>query len=602
MDAGELDLTQLFQKSVQFNVPDDFQRPYVWNEEEQWAPLWQDICRLAEAAMADADRSPHFLGAVVLQQRPNPLWKAELRDVIDGQQRLITLQVVLAAARDVILRQCPEHGGKAISDRLSALLINDKRYQANEPDRAYKIVPLGSDALAFKGVIHSDTDTTDDLKHPIRLALKFYTDEITAWLTDDPEVAAQRAQALEDTLDGQLRMISIDLGPDDDPYVIFETLNARGTRLLQWDLVKNKIARTAREREANSSATIAGEIAKIEAESAWWRSQTGRGATARPRIDTYLYHYLIMRYGREISIKREAREYETAALTPASGSLLERTKDLVKIGSLYRRIENADERRIPGTFLYRWNILNVGVLTPTLLWLRSNDVPDERRVRAERALESYLVRRMACRLTTRGYYELFSGKNNPIPLLNETGPDAADEAIVRHLTQHDDDRYAWPTDAQFMEAVTDAPLYSALSRARVRLLLEAIEGRYRSSAPKAEENTVPSGLTIEHVLPQEWRKHWPLDTAPQMEDEIPEVRRNRLLHTVGNLTLVTRPLNTAMSNASWEKKRQALNDHTTLFLNKHLVEQDTWDEDAILARGHRLAAIMVEVWPGPDQI
>src|SRR5438552_18086627 len=113
MRADILTLKTLFQKDVRYVVP-TFQRPYVWNQEDQWDPLWNDVRNTAEEfidrlheigeeneALAEEKSGVHFLGAVVLQQQPNPAAQLERREVIDGQQRLTTLQLLLDAAQEV---------------------------------------------------------------------------------------------------------------------------------------------------------------------------------------------------------------------------------------------------------------------------------------------------------------------------------------------------------------------------------------------------------------------------------------------------------------------------------------------------------------------
>src|SRR5947207_119862 len=83
-----------------------FQRPYVWNEENQWEPLWNDIVRVTDRCLARPDEKhyPHFLGAVVLQQLPNPTGLMQGRTIIDGQQRLTTLQLLIDALHAELLR------------------------------------------------------------------------------------------------------------------------------------------------------------------------------------------------------------------------------------------------------------------------------------------------------------------------------------------------------------------------------------------------------------------------------------------------------------------------------------------------------------------
>ena len=113
MDANKHTIKQLFQKDVRYVIP-AFQRPYVWTQERQWEPLWDDVRivaeRFAEAldeevgreALAEQKTGTHFLGAIVLQQMPTPTVEIERRDVIDGQQRMMTLQLLLDAAQEVL--------------------------------------------------------------------------------------------------------------------------------------------------------------------------------------------------------------------------------------------------------------------------------------------------------------------------------------------------------------------------------------------------------------------------------------------------------------------------------------------------------------------
>ena len=146
------------------------------------------------------------------------------------------------------------------------------------------------------------------------------------------------------------------------------------------------------------------------------------------------------------------------------------------------------------------------------------------------------------------------------------------------------------------------PLYENLTRPRMRLVLEAVESGLRSDY--AESHAVPKNLTIEHVMPQTWETYWPL---PEAENEAEASQlRNRIIHTVGNLTLLNGKLNPAQSNKPWigdpdpgDGKREALREHSVLFLNKQLCEHDTWDEDKIEARSNDLLSLGVSEWPPP---
>ena len=139
-------------------------------------------------------------------------------------------------------------------------------------------------------------------------------------------------------------------------------------------------------------------------------------------------------------------------------------------------------------------------------------------------------------------------------------------------------------------------MYWSLTAGRLNIILQGIEGELRTALTESQD--VPRSLNIEHVMPQSWPHHWPLPTPAENEDTA-IARRNRLVHSIGNLTLVNGRLNSTLSNAPWEEKRVTLEHPTVLFLNKDLLENAprTWDEDAIAARGRRLHQAAARVWP-----
>lgn len=150
-----------------------------------------------------------------------------------------------------------------------------------------------------------------------------------------------------------------------------------------------------------------------------------------------------------------------------------------------------------------------------------------------------------------------------------------------------------PDDEEFYRAWKTEPLYQRLTRARLRMLLEAIESEMRTG--KTESVALPSGLSIEHLLPQGWEQHWPLPDRPNAKET-----RESLLHTIGNLTLVTKRLNSSLSNGPWIQKRNAIVGHSVLRLNQLFQTQDVWDEDQSVDRGKTLFEIAKKVWPRPS--
>ena len=193
------------------------------------------------------------------------------------------------------------------------------------------------------------------------------------------------------------------------------------------------------------------------------------------------------------------------------------------------------------------------------------------------AFESFFVRRMICRVSAAGLNRAL------LVLLQEleaTGPGSADDTIVDFLSTHPAQLAVWPDDRQFRRALVGGRMYQQLTRNRTRLILEAIEAWMHTD--KAENSTVPSGLSIEHVMPRRWEANWPPPPTSLDPEESDLEHRERLVQTIGNLTLVHGRLNSAMSNAAWtsagseQSKRDALTKHSTLFLNKDLLDQASY--------------------------
>ena len=131
------------------------------------------------------------------------------------------------------------------------------------------------------------------------------------------------------------------------------------------------------------------------------------------------------------------------------------------------------------------------------------------------------------------------------------------------------------------------------------MILEALERELYTT--KTEKIDVSRSLTIEHILPQKWGKHWPLSFVPEEPkgEERAERRRKDLLHTIGNLTLLTKALNPSVSNGSWPKKQYEILKHSSLNLNRHLQDIEIWNEETIEQRTAELFPIATRIWPHP---
>jgi hypothetical protein len=587
-----------------------FQRPYVWNLQDQWQPLWEDVRAVAESlpeapvGYGTEPVPPHFLGAIVLDQQMNQAGFISVRHVIDGQQRLTTLQLLLDAAQKVVER----HGAPMDAQALRVLVRNNPEI-AQHPDEVFKVWPTDRDQTAFRAAMGGDTSPPQAVKKSrIAEAHDFFVEQITEWaeVEGDPGKAASRLNALVRVLREHLKVVVIDLEPGDNAQVIFETLNHRGSPLLAADLIKNLIFQLAQAQNADVEALYQDHWAPLDNE--YWRQPIARGRRLRPRIDVFLNYWLTMKLQREVQADRVFNEFRDYIRTsqPQIPALL---AELASDAEVYQEMESLPESTVEGIFHYRViKALDSAVVGPFMLWLlrwEKVEMPLEQRHRALRALESWMVRRALCRATAKDVNRLVV---ELLQVMNDAGPAAAGDAVAKLLaTQQADSRY-WPDDYTLRTILHETPIYKDLTRPRLRMVLEAIEDSM--PGPLSEGHSCPHNLTVEHVMPQSWREHWGTGVVGDLAAEF---RRDKIVHLLGNLTLVNKKLNPAMSNRPWtgkeaaarglgdQGKRDYLLEHSQLKLNARLIAQHPkmWTEDAIRTRTDLMIGLIAKIWPRP---
>jgi hypothetical protein len=487
-------------------------------------------------------------------------------------------------------------GDKRAAILLSKLILNDEDV-IEDSDQAFKIWPTTVDQDAFRAVMRDDADATAFADSPLVQAHEFFTAAAFEWIIEatDLDEQGRRIRALSTTLQGLMHLVVIDLDGHDNAQVIFETLNARGTPLLASDLIKNLVLQAAEHRRLDVQ-TLYDRFWKDFDERDYWRKDVRQGRLTRSRIDVFLFYWLVMRTSKEVPTQDVFPTFRRYLATK-SNEVESVLADLSRCGDTYKCLDELPAHSAEGTFVYRWRVLDAQTFTPIVLWLFDQDqsiLDQAERLRALHAIESYLVRRTICRLTTKGY------NNLSVDLLTKMteSPSTSGTVLTTYLREQSADARVWPTDDQVADAFVNFPLFSLLTRGRLRMILEALEDAHRG--PKSESQFVERGsLTIEHVLPQRWQNDdWPLVIGDGDTRESAIAKRERLLHSIGNLTLVTGSLNTPMSNHGWSFKRAELEKHSVLHLYKRILDMDldVWDESAINQRARLLAATADTVW------
>lgn len=251
-------------------------------------------------------------------------------------------------------------------------------------------------------------------------------------------------------------------------------------------------------------------------------------------------------------------------------------------------------------------IWDLSTFHPIILRINAHPMETEYKVELFKLLESYIIRREICGLTTKNYNKVVTGMVRQ--LIDGAEPVAA---LKKHLAELSGDASRMPTDLHVAEAFARQKAYGVIPVPRLRYILQHLE---YGSRTKFDEVTVSANnLTVEHVMPRRWAQHWPLPngtTAPsestfaasitgqQLSDEIKSEMdsRERVIDTFGNLTLLTEALNPSVGNGAWSTKKSKFAG-SLLVLNRAIAACDTWDENAIKLRAAELVSVANRLWP-----
>lgn len=612
MQPTYMPIAQVFGTQTRHTVP-LFQRPYVWNREEQWEPLWEDVLGLLErleSRQGEASVASHFLGTIVLEQVSNPTGSLPRREVIDGQQRLTTLQLLLKAAEHALAGvEVAAEGEQAhmasFARQQLAMLTGNTAY---DPQEKYKVWPTNEDRAPFQAVLDSDA-AGGVAGQTTRMAdaYRYFREAAGSYLLPkgDATGAGVRSQRFAAALKDYLKLIVLDLDPSDEPQAIFETLNAHGTPLLPADLIKNWLLWEGARQKLDVAALYEAHWRAFDRDHEFWRRKVGTGHAARARVDAFLQAWLTKETAVAVSPKHlydRFLRYMAATKKASPGQQVDVPAVMSAIArdaAFFARI--AEERGTDrfSRFLQRLGVLDVVVFDAVLLALMDRSGEDQvDLVASASALESYLVRRMVCGYQTRGYGALAI---RLLKAMQEVPAGQSVSAVVEaELAATVSGADSWPDDEEFRAQWRQRKFYNGLRRDRVSMILQAIEEDLQRRNLKAEPILTfdLSRLQIEHVMPQSWQEHWPLP-----EEGVTAEARSWAVDGIGNLTLVSERLNPSLSNGPWTGapgacKRDGLHAHSKLELNRRLLDgHEDWHEERMLIRADELFEQARRIWP-----
>lgn len=566
MKATEAKLLKFLKNAPQFIIP-IYQRNYSWTE-EQCNQLWLDLLR----AGREANISDHFIGSIVYIERGlSNVVKQESLLVIDGQQRLTTATLLIAALADYFEDNDVPELLEAFSERKlrNYYLFNPEE----EGERHFKLLLSETDKDTLLAILRK-TPMPAEASARIEANFKLFQNLIEA----------NKAE-LEAICTGLDKLVIVDVSLDrtqDNPQLIFESMNSTGLELSQADLIRNYI--------------LMGLEPALQTElyTTYWRPmEKGFGqAGYTVHFDRFMRHYLTAKTGEIPNVRQVYIAFKNYA-RGRSGNTRELVAEIHAYAGYYCAVAlGAEQNALLRQAFHDLRELKVDVVYPFLLDAyhdyRSNDLSVEDLHQAVRLAESYVFRRAVCAIPPNSLNRTFAGLSRSLK------KDRYLESLTATFLLLPSYR-RFPNDDEFQRELKVRNLYKFRS---LMYWLRKLENFARKE-PVSVEN-----YTVEHILPQnpELSATWRQELGPEYERI-----QQTWLHTLGNLTLTG--YNGEYSDRPFKYKRDDVVNAegdpvgfkaSPLMLNQGLGSVETWDENAIRQRADRLASRATKVWKAPE--
>ncbi|HZP10015.1 DUF262 domain-containing protein [Methyloceanibacter sp.] len=631
MDAKDHPVISVLSDQKRFMVP-IYQRQYSWSE-KYWNDFWDDLVAKSEETLEGLPKFKHYMGALIIAPGADGyvVGTTPRVQVVDGQQRLTTFQLFLAALREVAIRMnCPD-----VADSVQNYIFNRPMTGDHDADAKFKLVPTPEDKKVFHDIMSGNWQSVQKKyasafykKGTLRVstapltikALAFFMEKIDDYSrfgvydadeerpteADDEATRRRRLQALLEALLNHLKLVVITLDENDDAQVIFETLNSKAEPLLAMDLVRNNIFHRAEAQGESSQELFETKWRPLQGR--FWKSDSPRAKPRRPRIDHFLSHALTAQTGKEVSLRELYAEYRAFSRPkgkPRFTTVEEELDALLQFTPAYELLENGGSdsaiTRL-GTKLAVWE---VATAYPLIFNIERANVDDAEKAALYRLIYSYLVRRAICGLTAKNLNKTFQ---RVVGVFLKEGVSRA--SFANAFAGQTGPAVRYPADEEFRTAIRSNPAYQLiLKKERLTDILWELELKTRNKFSVGTPR--PTGMSIEHIIPQRWSEHWTLSDGRKAPSDLVTgadekmlsliAQRQSVLHTLGNLTLITVPGNSAASNSAFPQKRQWLK-KSLLALNLEITDEKNtdWNEHNVLTRADALYKLATSIWPAID--
>lgn len=526
-----------------------YQRNYDWTETNV-RRLMEDIKTVVE------EKKPHFIGAIVYMESQNSDLGMPEYLIIDGQQRLTTITLLLQALKDL----CDESD----KDQKTAKQIETWLTNMFAPEEyKIKLKPIKSDNVQYEALLNHDLDIIDQNSHIYKnyeVARKAFVSWIKSGITPQEILNALR----------QLQVVGISLKKgEDDPQIIFESINSTGVALTNSDLIRNFLLMSDHDQDRLF-------------EEYWLPIENAlRRDNDNSQMDLFFRQYVIMKSHAPVTGRKVYSSF--VELFKKNGytheSALQEIKKYVDIYSTFLYPDSTNYSDEIKGYLADLNQLNQTTCYPFLMHVFAdfeNQVIDRSTLnKILKLITVYLIRRSICNIPTNSLNGLFAYLYSRVFRISANKTKYYESINKFMFAQKTKD--AVPDDASLRFSLVHGNSYQNVSLCK--LLLRDIENG------DTKERLSVKNLTIEHIMPRTLSRSW--------RQFISDKDHEKYVNTLGNLSITG--YNSEMSNKSFEEKKKILKQNSRVqVLNEDVVNKDKWTIEDIVSRGNRLANVLIK--------
>lgn len=549
--GSEMPVAKIFSDDFVFTIP-NYQRPYAWTEAEA-GELLDDLLIAMENVKSSVDElNPYFLGSIVLIKGDQPD-----SEIVDGQQRLVTLTILLSAIRKLVPSEVAENISNFILERKCTIMETPERYRLTIREK---------DKLFFQEYIQADggLEKLNALKNALSESCKNIRNNALLFLSRLKTFSEEKRHLLAKFIVKKCFMVIVSTPDHDSAYRIFSVLNDRGLDLSLTDILK---------------AEIIGQIGKHDEEGYTKKWEDLEDNLGRESFEVLFAHIRMIKAKSKLraSVLKEFREHVKPTANPTE--FIDKT--LLPMGESFDQIKNASFESVTKTddinkFLkYLNRVDNFDWQPPAILYMTLNkNNPEELLrflVKLERLATGMMIMRADINYRIKRYGRVLEAIENNSDLFGEESPLQFSEEERKKIID-----------------VLDGDIYE-IKKIRLPILL-----RLDEALSEGEANYNYPIISIEHVLPKsppagsKWLEWWP-------DEQI----RLKYLNRLGNLVLLSRRTNSQASNFEFEQKKEQYfkrNGVCSFALTSMVLTAEEWTPAVVEQRQQALIAKLKEVW------